>query len=525
MTDKPAKPKTRKQSAKFRVSHGLIDNELGLFDGELAKQSEEAARFGGKPDATRIGQAMLDAIESAPVELSIAPTVVTTEVKFAATNADQAGGIEILIKMATAGEIDPKNIDIIDVTDKFLKAIAAVPKENLRQSGKILFHASVLLRMKAEAMLAAAVAADAVDDFVDFEEDDGSLSFDGKSEPRQLTLLDLERALVRKANNRQNRQRKVTLDQLIDALREAEKIEKTRQAREPRQRIELAGQHSANDVGDLLDLAHDEDIEDTISRVESILKSAIGEGELVQLLRIIQLLGGHGDWVDAFLAVLFLSNAGKLTLEQKDFYGPLYVVRGDVPVESDSEEPASSEASDTAAKTAESKNLEQRKKPTKTKSVKAKSKTISADVVDADSVNAEAVDANAVNAEAVDANAVDAESVDANAVDAESVDANAVNAESIDATAVDEHAADTELVTSETVEDDTTEAESINLETIDTDPTNAEPINLETVPTDPIKEQEKILETPCAVPTVKESEDTESINVQPMNAESINVAM
>ncbi|MBS1957515.1 MAG: segregation/condensation protein A [Cyanobacteria bacterium SZAS-4] len=322
-----------KQAAKFVVSHGLADKEIGLFDDDAARKSEEAARFGGRPDATRINQSIIDAIDSAPVELTIAPNVVESETKFAATNADQAGGIEILIKLATSGEIDPKNIDIIDVTDKFLKAIAAVPKENLRQSGKILFHASVLLRMKAEAMLAAAVAVDVADDFIDFDEDDGSISSD-LSEPRQLTLLDLERALVRKANNRQNRQRKVTLDQLIDALREAEKIEKTRQAREPRQRIELAGQHEANDVGDLLDLAHDEDIEDTISRVEQILASAIGEGELVQLLRIIQLLGGHGDWVDAFLAVLFLSNAGKLTLEQKDFYGPLFVVRGDAAVES-----------------------------------------------------------------------------------------------------------------------------------------------------------------------------------------------
>lgn len=331
----PGKPtaKRTKQTAKFVVSHGLADTEIGLFDQDVARQSEEAARFGGKADTTRIDQAVIDALDTAPVELTIAPALGANETKFAATNADQAGGIEILIKLATSGEIDPKNIDIIDVTDKFLKAIAAVPKENLRQSGKILFHASVLLRMKAEAMLAAAVAVDAADDFMDFDEDDGSISSD-LSEPRQLTLLDLERALVRKANNRQNRQRKVTLDQLIDALREAEKIEKTRQAREPRQRIELAGQHEANDVGDLLDLAHDEDIEDTISRVEQILASAIGEGELVQLLRIIQLLGGHGDWVDAFLAVLFLSNAGKLTLEQKDFYGPLYVVRGDAPVES-----------------------------------------------------------------------------------------------------------------------------------------------------------------------------------------------
>ncbi len=250
-----------------------------------------------------------------------------------AEQAAQAGGIEILIKLATSGEIDPKNIDIIDVTDKFLKAIAAVPKENLRQSGKILFHASVLLRMKAEAMLAAATAEiGSDDDFMDFD-DDGSFDLQKEREPRQLTLADLERALVRKANNRQNRQRKVTLDQLIEALRQAEKIEKTRAAREPRQRIELSGQHEANDVDDLLDLAHDEDIEDTISRVENILSNNVIAGELVQLLRIIQLLGGHGDWVDAFLAVLFLSNAGKITLEQNDFYGPLYVVRSDAAVQ------------------------------------------------------------------------------------------------------------------------------------------------------------------------------------------------
>ena len=274
-----AKARPRKQTAKFVVSHGLADPEIGLFDDGVARKSEEAARFGGKPDGTRLDQALFDSIDSAPVELTIAPKVSATETKFAATNADQAGGIEILIKLATSGEIDPKNIDIIDVTDKFLKAIAAVPKENLRQSGKILFHASVLLRMKAEAMLAAAVAVDAVDDFMDFDDDDGSMSTDLK-EPRQLTLMDLERALVRKANNRQNRQRKVTLDQLIDALREAEKIEKTRQAREPRQRIELAGQHDANDVGDLLDLAHDEDIEDTISRVEQITRNQYGRGRM-----------------------------------------------------------------------------------------------------------------------------------------------------------------------------------------------------------------------------------------------------
>ena len=91
-------------------------------------------------------------------------------------------GIEILVKLAQNGDIDPKNVDIIDVTDKFLKAIAAAPKENLRQSGKIIFHASVLLRMKAEALLSAAVEADG-DDFVDFDTDGSPLIYDSSNQP------------------------------------------------------------------------------------------------------------------------------------------------------------------------------------------------------------------------------------------------------------------------------------------------------------------------------------------------------
>lgn len=45
------------------------------------------------------------------------------------------------------------------------------------------------------------------------------------------------------------------------------------------------------------------------------------------LTDIIVMLGGKGDWVDAFLAVLFLSNSGKLTLEQDVFYGPLFIAK------------------------------------------------------------------------------------------------------------------------------------------------------------------------------------------------------
>jgi len=237
-----------------------------------------------------------------------------------------AGGIEFIVQLAEKGEIDPKDVDIIYVTDKFLASIAAAPKENLRQSGKVIFHASVLLRMKAEALLANRSFGD---DFLEFDEDGGDLIYDAEKNviARQITLQDLEKALIRRAANKQNRPRKVTLDELIAALREAERIEKLRAERKPKMRIQMDGMHLINDVDDILDLAHDEDIELTISKVERILIDQFTPGQSLDLLDLVIKLGQKSDWVDAFLAVLFLANAGKIILEQESFYGPLSIMR------------------------------------------------------------------------------------------------------------------------------------------------------------------------------------------------------
>lgn len=247
-----------------------------------------------------------------------------------------SGGIEILVQMAQRGELDPKNIDIIDATDRFLKAVAAAPKENLRQSGKIIFHASVLLRMKAEALLITKIEdldVGSDDDFLDFDPDGSPIIYDSHDEAvgRQITLADLQRALVRRTRQKQSRQRRVTLEQLIASLREAEEMEKKRlerKERQPRPVIQMDGYNAIEDMDDILDLAHDEDIDTVIERIEQLLIKTFEEMSRLSIAQLIRLLEGRGDWVDAFLAVLFLSNAGKINLEQEVFYGPLYLARG-----------------------------------------------------------------------------------------------------------------------------------------------------------------------------------------------------
>ena len=55
--------------------------------------------------------------------------------------------INILVQLAKDGEIDPLDIDIVSVTDKFL---ARLDKSDLRTSARALLYASVLLRIKSD---------------------------------------------------------------------------------------------------------------------------------------------------------------------------------------------------------------------------------------------------------------------------------------------------------------------------------------------------------------------------------------
>jgi segregation and condensation protein A len=296
------------------VDTNITDNDLNMENVSEQVQNVEAVS------------------ESVSESISEPNTEAATESVAQTVYDPNAGGIELLVQMAGKGEIDPKNIDIIDVTDRFLKAIAAAPKENLRQSGKTLFHASVLLRLKAEALLVEKnEMVDFGDDFLEFDEDGSPIIYDSKNQliGRQITLQDLERALVRKAQLSKVRQRKVTLEQLIEALRDAERLEKIKVERKPKAVIDLSGAPEMHDVEDILDLAHDEDIESVIARAEVLLAERLDDEQRFSLIDLIVLLNKtrHGDWVDCFLAVLFLSNAGKISLEQDDFWGPLYVVK------------------------------------------------------------------------------------------------------------------------------------------------------------------------------------------------------
>ena len=61
---------------------------------------------------------------------------------------EQVDGIEILVQMAKNGKIDPWNVDIVDITDKYLAHLFQMKAQYLRLTGRTLLFAAILLRLK-----------------------------------------------------------------------------------------------------------------------------------------------------------------------------------------------------------------------------------------------------------------------------------------------------------------------------------------------------------------------------------------
>ena len=55
-------------------------------------------------------------------------------------------GIEILVSMAKTGKVNPWNIDIVDITDKYLAQMFQMKAQNLRVTGRTLLFAAILLK-------------------------------------------------------------------------------------------------------------------------------------------------------------------------------------------------------------------------------------------------------------------------------------------------------------------------------------------------------------------------------------------
>ena len=255
------------------------------------------------------------------------------------TDDDEVEPVELLVQLAEDGEIEPWDIDIVAVTDAFLDRLDAT---DLRTSGRALFYASVLLRMKGDELLSPDEPEEPElepwelamqgEDAPEFDDGDGAGGFD----PVDALEEEMDRRLERK----RARGSPETLDELVRELREAERGSWWKQSREydtsasPKgfsRGTQTLDYHAADDFRregepgeeDVTGTTHDEDIEATIEEVQTALSTHYGEGRKEVLFAEIRSAGGRA--FQTYLALLFLAHRGAVRLEQDELFGDLWV--------------------------------------------------------------------------------------------------------------------------------------------------------------------------------------------------------
>ena len=235
----------------------------------------------------------------------------------------QSEGIEILVQMAKSGKIDPWNIDIVDVTDKYLAHLFEMKAQNLRATGKTVLFASILLRLKSNVL-----EGNDIFDFEDENQDDYELTDDeiiDNYEPPTNNVISFNEVLQRRTSVKINRNRTVTLKDLIRQLEFYEMLEKKQSLKQAHERAKRRVRNYANlSAEDIVNLAHEEFIENSVQAIQAKLEKIFNKEEKIELHELVSI--GMSK-VTAFIALLFLTAEGKCDLEQDEFYSDLYVVK------------------------------------------------------------------------------------------------------------------------------------------------------------------------------------------------------
>jgi segregation and condensation protein A len=261
--------------------------------------------------------------------------------------------IALLIDLAQRGEINPWDVQVIDVIDRYLSTLALSDEGEYRrhdaelsQSGQAFLWASMLVLLKADTLMR--INEEPEDpEFTDLEEE-------SDTSPESRLPLHLERHLRRRRAAPPPKRRPVTLNELIEQLQQiaAQMEEAPVRSRALRPRPQSRSQAAQA----IAHLAHDENLTELALRLEGLLSnhwSKITSGNdwlnLEQLLEWWSLSSaplpqsdsfGDGltsteaalhatsrnhDRVGVFWALLLLSAQSKVELSQEEFYQDLKI--------------------------------------------------------------------------------------------------------------------------------------------------------------------------------------------------------
>ncbi|MBN1167067.1 MAG: segregation/condensation protein A [Methanospirillaceae archaeon] len=223
--------------------------------------------------------------------------------------------LKILVGLAERGEIDPWNIDILEVCDKFFAELEAQRALDLRISGRALFYAATLLRIKSEYLSNPQIPFTIIE-----EEDeplDGEILFASYGLRSKNPMDILENEIKRRLDRKGMRKQPITLYDLITILRNAEK--------EDRRRQRQSGSRIYDEIyaDDIVAIAHEEGFFHQTDTVLEQCHDMFTGMDAILLDTLAETIGWPRSQV--YISLLFLMHEGMVDLRQEECYSDLYI--------------------------------------------------------------------------------------------------------------------------------------------------------------------------------------------------------
>ena len=191
--------------------------------------------------------------------------------------------IDIILKLVLKGEIDPWNIDITVLAEKYLEEVKKMYIPDFQTVSKVLIVAALLLKMKAESLK-----------IEDEEENEDKTS--------RKRLFGIKRFY--------------TIEELAMILKEYTQppVDYSPSKRSPSQKRE---RNSAKKIKKFDYQLHKASLEEAIKFIEDYLK------EVMQVIKFSEF--NYPDKTQAFVALLFLNYDNKINLYQEEHFGEIYI--------------------------------------------------------------------------------------------------------------------------------------------------------------------------------------------------------
>ena len=224
--------------------------------------------------------------------------------------------IALLIDLAERGEIDPWDVQVIDVVDRFLSRLIISDRRDLYDSGQAMLYASMLVLLKANSLSDIQAAYEQAEtDSEDLEE------IDAESISSALRLpTDFDKRLRRLPVALPPKARRITLEELIaqiEAIAEIVDRKTSKPAKRPTQG-KVARRAAMKAIAQL---AHKENLSEMVEEIERYFLLHPDEE-----IEISDLAAVFNDRVGVFWGLLLMSSQSKVELTQEEFYGKIQIV-------------------------------------------------------------------------------------------------------------------------------------------------------------------------------------------------------